>query len=785
MITAQSTLGNFLNSPFLVKNVNNANGWNKSKRFSKVVFVLLMLNGFTAWSQTTNVTTTTPFMNEANIVAGANIIIDFDATLDGTTLNATNIQVRGSKSGLHSSVYSGGGTQSLNINPDNDFLAGEKVAVTITDGVLGLSSEVAVPYTLSFTIVTAPFAGAFIKETTALEGVVDGAAAWADYDGDGDLDVVVSGWDFGYGVEITKIFRNDGAATFTDIVASLTGAYEGSTDWGDYDNDGDLDLFVTGFDGLSNRTAILYQNNAGTFTNVGGPFQGVAFSEADWGDFDNDGDLDLVVQGKYNSTNPSLASTELYRNDGGTFVNHNAGLVGAYRGDISWGDYDNDGDLDLVSSGYTSNNASLITTIYRNDGGVFTDIVAGLEGKFLGSLSWGDYDNDGDLDLLVSGANTDNAPIIYRNDAGTFVDINAGLLANAEGESAWGDYDGDGDLDIVINGSGETNDPTTTIYINNAGTYVNSGIQVDNYLYSTVDWGDYDGDGDLDLLMTGTDDFNGGRVSLYTNTIAPPTIYNATNVTIAGFTPNLIAPAGAVDLLVDVSTDPAFGSTIAQDISVGTSGGVDINVTLIAGTNYYYRAKTDFGSAILSTYYVSNPFMVKPGNALPFTGNQYVEVWDYPAFEPTNDFTIEFWFNTNKTDSLIFIEKGNTNVEYSVQQSSLGKIQLNVNGGIMETNGSYSDGTWHHVALIYRGPSDGTIYVDGVEDVNSGTNNLGTPAYSFGRLNIGDRRFGGSYNLEGSMDEVRIWDDERLLTELNTNRYSTLVGNEQGLLVYY
>ncbi|MFY0608668.1 MAG: BspA family leucine-rich repeat surface protein [Cyclobacteriaceae bacterium] len=727
---------------------------------------------------------TTPTVNAFNIAANDNIVLTFDATLNGATLTAQNIRIWGTHSGLATANYTGGGTTTLTINPTNDFMAGEKVYVSITNGISSESGNIAEPYTLTFNIETASFQGAFVKQTTALEGVVDGAAAWADYDGDGDLDVAVSGWDFDYSIAITKIFNNS-AGTFTDIGGSLLGVYEGSLDWGDFDNDGDLDLFVTGIDELSNTTATLYENNAGTFTDIGGSFQGVYFSEADWGDFDNDGDLDLIVQGQ-NQATPQTGSTNIYRNDAGSFVNINAGLPERFKGGVAWGDYDGDGDLDFANNGYNDNAAARFASIYENNGGVFTDIAAGFEGTVLGFVEWGDYDNDGDLDLVVSGANTnDNAPRIYRNDAGSFVDINAALLDNSEGEIAWGDYDGDGDLDLVINGSGETNDPTTTLYINNSGSYVNSGIQLENYLYSTVDWGDYDNDGDLDLLLTGTDDFNGGRISLYSNTLEPPTIYNATNVTNEGFTPNLVTPSGAVDLIVDVSTDPAFGSFAAQEVSVGVSGGVDINLALTSGTNYYYRAKTDFGGGEISSYYESNPFMVQPGNALPFTGDDYVEVPDNVLLEPTGDFTIEFWLKTSVTGNKIIIEKGNSNAEYSVQQFSGDKLGLNVNGGAMRTNGSYNDGFWHHVVMVYRGTNDGTIYVDGVEDVDTGTINLGVPAYSFGRLTIGDRRFGGSFNIEGSIDEIRIWDDERSLLEINENRYTTLIGSEDGLLAYY
>ncbi len=129
--------------------------------------------------------------------------------------------------------------------------------------------------------------------------------------------------------------------------------------------------------------------------------------------------------------------------------------------------------------------------------------------------------------------------------------------------------------------------------------------------------------------------------------------------------------------------------------------------------------------------------MVQPGNALPFTGNDYVEVFDNLVLEPTGDFTIEFWFNTDVIGNVVFLEKGVSDAEYSVQQSSGDKLGIYVNGGWMETNLSYNDSTWHHAAFVYRGPGDGTIYVDGVEDVNAGSVAvLGTPAYSSGRLTI-------------------------------------------------
>src|SRR5437867_5135833 len=100
--------------------------------------------------------------------------------------------------------------------------------------------------------------------------------------------------------------------------------------------------------------------------------------------------------------------------DAGPFTEIAAGLPDLEEGSAAWGDYDNDGDLDLAICGISASGP--ITRIYRNAGGVLTDIGAGLTGVYDGALAWGDYDNDGDLDLVVVG-NTGPGPasIIYRN----------------------------------------------------------------------------------------------------------------------------------------------------------------------------------------------------------------------------------------------------------------------------------------------------------------------------------------------------------------------------------
>ncbi|MGM0947255.1 MAG: FG-GAP-like repeat-containing protein, partial [Bacteroidota bacterium] len=143
---------------------------------------------------------------------------------------------------------------------------------------------------------------------------------------------------------------------------------------------------------------------------------------------------------------------------------------------------------------------------YRNDGGgVFVDINASIEGVRNGSVAWGDYDGDGDLDILLTGENSSSNRVsrVYRNDGGTFVDINAGLEAVAFSSVAWGDYDGDGDLDILLTGDNASGQRVSSVYRNDGGTFVNINAGLEGVGGSSVAWGDYDGDGDLDILLTG------------------------------------------------------------------------------------------------------------------------------------------------------------------------------------------------------------------------------------------------------------------------------------------
>jgi len=299
---------------------------------------------------------------------------------------------------------------------------------------------------------SAAFAQTFSDQASSA-GVADAGTgqgiAWGDFDGDGDQDFYLAN------NGTNKLYRNNGNGTFTDIASSAgvnaSGNSRGAV-WGDIDSDGDLDLYVA-----INGANLLYRNNGNsTFTDIAssagvndsGDGVGVA-----WGDFDKDGDLDLYLA-NFGGTN------RLYRNNGNstfTDIASSAGVADTGNGyGVAWGDFDNDGDLDLHVAKIGAANR-----LYQNNGNsTFTDIAssAGVADAGSGrSAAWGDIDNDGDLDLYV--ANSGSQDRLYRNNGNsTFTDVasseGTGETSNGATSAAWADYDGDGDLDLcVVNNS--------------------------------------------------------------------------------------------------------------------------------------------------------------------------------------------------------------------------------------------------------------------------------------------------------------------------------------------
>lgn len=293
-----------------------------------------------------------------------------------------------------------------------------------------------------------------------LDPVYSGDASWSDYDNDGDLDIMLSGFiENSSSEETTSLFHNTGNGFVKVNDGNFPYVYGGKLEWGDFDNDGDLDLFMSGVTEFG-EIAKFYKNEDLIFEEVyQGYLPNISIWDAEWGDVDNDGDLDLAISGD--------GYSRILENTGTGFIeSQNYSFSGLSYSDMEWGDYDNDGDLDLIMSGGYSFQA---TRLYENNGNGFNFInLEDIGGLYAGALDWGDLDNDGDLDLLISGTDeNDNLNTkIYQNEDG-FTEVYAGdLIDLMYSDASWGDYDNDGDLDIVVSGISENSGHITKVYKN-------------------------------------------------------------------------------------------------------------------------------------------------------------------------------------------------------------------------------------------------------------------------------------------------------------------------------
>lgn len=480
---------------------------------------------------------------------------------------------------------------------------------------------------------SAPAVETFTSLGSSFTGITQAAAGWADYNRDGKLDFVIAGQDTG-GIAITKLYRNTGSS-FVDSGVSLTGMYLGAVSWGDFDNDGDLDLAVSGFS-TSGAVSKLYRNDSGTtFVSVAVPFEAVYYSSLEWGDYNNDGRLDILLTGTDGVTN----YTKIYRNTGGgNFVDSGIFLPAVYNSAAVFGDYDKDGDLDIALAGIGS--SGRVTKIYRNDGGgTFTDIGAAIPGVSACSLQWIDYENDGDLDLSVSGDRGSAGRIVevYVNNGGTFTAASTGLPGVSNSTNFWGDFDNDGDTDLLLAGYSGTS-PMTGICRNTSGSFADIEAGLPQMYYSSALWGDYDQDGDLDVLLTGNSS-SGLLTRVYrsdgatTNTAptVPPSLSSSNSGTSITFAWNASTdtktPANAITYNLRVGT-----SSGASDVLSAASLSNGVRTMSAPGNTGERRSWTINGLNTVQTYYwsvqaVDGAYMGSAFAAEKLTGAAGIDSW--------------------------------------------------------------------------------------------------------------------------------------------------------------
>lgn len=308
--------------------------------------------------------------------------------------------------------------------------------------------------------------GTFVDVATAV-GLDDMTntycGSWADMDNDGDLDLVTPGSGT---TRLWRNNRQGGTdTTFTSIEGSAGISTSGAqmTLWADYNNDGLVDLYSPISNSSSSPDALYRNNGDGTFTNmadsagVNHQLSGVLEQAVHWGDYNKDRYPDLFI-GNLQSTGPSY----FHRNNGnGTFteVASLLGFQGGGRGG-QWVDYNNDRLWDFSQARYLGATVTTQIGLFRNNGdGTFTNVATAsgiTDGLIIWSLTWADFDNNGFEDVFVSASGQSTTCQLYKNDGnGSFTNVTtqAGLSGLVMLLAAWGDYNNDGNMDLFTAGA--------------------------------------------------------------------------------------------------------------------------------------------------------------------------------------------------------------------------------------------------------------------------------------------------------------------------------------------
>jgi hypothetical protein len=360
---------------------------------------------------------------------------------------------------------------------------------------------------------------------------LSGGSIVEDFDGDGWLDVMASSWGL---TDPLRLFANGGDGTFAERTgqAGLAGQVGGlNIVHADYDNNGYADVLVlrgAWWNEEGHHPNSLLRNDGGRFSDVTRASGLLSFhptQTAAWGDYDNDGFVDLYIGNESNDW--ERHPCELFHNDGGRTFSERAAAAGVdnvgYVKGVVWGDYDNDGDIDLFLSRMGQVNA-----LYRNEGGQgFRELgmAAGVGEPVWSFPTWFfDYDNDGWLDLFVAGYDNDAIdiaavylgeddraarPRLYRNVAdGTFIAVDAGIEGAVLAMGAnYGDLDNDGFPDFYL-GTGNPDLRSllpNRMYRNDGGRRFQDATTAGGFGHLQkghgVSFGDLDNDGDQDIYQ--------------------------------------------------------------------------------------------------------------------------------------------------------------------------------------------------------------------------------------------------------------------------------------------
>ncbi len=403
----------------------------------------------------------------------------------------------------------------------------------------------------------------------------NGSNAWGDFDGDGLQDLVITGYTTAAYKGYMRVYKNLGGGNFQQLNQQFTGVGNSAVVWVDIDNDGDLDIVAMGQDSLNLFKTFIIENQNGVFIERLSQFiPGLSGGSIDVADFNGDGYFDLLITGEqYIPNSENVSRTGIYLNNKNKdFVLYPTNLPLVTSGHAAAADFNNDGLIDVAITGRVSS-FNFETKVYMNQGtNQFAEIaLPGAQGLRYSKVRWGDYDNDGYLDLLITGSfdNQQNSlTYVFRNTGEDSFELVHQMPGVRLGDIQWGDFNNDGYLDIVMNGIYNDAIWLGRIYIYKPDT--KNYLLVDTIVdmrATNISLCDFNADGKLDFFVTGRYAYQDYRALLYENQ------WHVTNNPPQAPASLSVIPAGSF-LVLDWDEASDDKSSVTYNLRIGTQPGL-------------------------------------------------------------------------------------------------------------------------------------------------------------------------------------------------------------------
>lgn len=554
--------------------------------------------------------------------------------------------------------------------------------------------------------------------SSGLPNIGRGQIKFADFNNDGKLDALVVGQTTAYATltaSTSKIglYLGNGDGTFTDVTSTWfpttpTAVTCGMVSIADFDKDGNLDFCYAGRTDAGANVTYLYKNSGSAFTdNTAVAFAGttaptgIYTGSIQWGDIDNDGDLDLMICGRtYTSLAYPTSSgarggiLQIYKNNNnGTFTQSVSNTsLGVCYGQALFIDLENDGDLDIYYSG-----GGNIGGYMLNDGtGTFS--AATSNNTTRGSnMVIGDFNKDGIFDLLQSYTNTSSTPapafrMLYNTSAGSTINLavsnqitNYGIGGTASTTNmamlSCIDYDADGDLDYTEQGLASATTPTTSLFLNGGTTgtitFTDAALSLTGLHYGGAEWADLNGDNKPDLITFGYTDaaasvtstivYLNGTPTSNTAPLAPSSISAVTSsvAALSWTMPDLADDHTAnINLTYNIRIGTTTGTSNIMKASVYGPGKYNLssaNVKGLADGKYYWSVQAVDGANVAGAWSTEGTFTI--GNP---TTTPTVQAANVALSSSTQTTLNASWTNGDGYKTAVFIKAGNNSSDLVV-----------------------------------------------------------------------------------------------------------------------